>query len=280
LGDKKPYENIYKKRRGIPEDVCPWRKGVRTVSLNTEYIKKLMGWCPMKNSFGKRWEEDTFHGFKLRNESIQLDLSPMDPHESRIPKVQVSLFDFWALTITVFVSIISFITSLLVWAYIPEDSFLIIFSGLVIFPIPLIFFLNRPNTVEVMSGKIVIKRPLRKPVVVEKEDIRQISVTKNENHSLRWLIRLFYVIFLPFYLGEGIIETLRNLERSFPDYIVLSLFLVRLAGVAFFLVLYYNVEILAPYQQTLKVTTNSNLNLQFFTEEPEELVTILKNETK
>ncbi|AAM07839.1 DUF1673 family protein [Methanosarcina acetivorans] len=216
----------------------------------------------------------------MENGSIQLNPSPMDTPESRIPKVQVSLFDFWALIITVFVSIISFITSLLVWAYIPEDSFLIIFSGFVIFLIPLIFFLNRLNTVEVMSGKITIKRPLRKPVVVEKEDIRQISVTRNENHSLRWLIRLFYVIFLPFYLGEGIIKALRNLERSFPDYIVLSLFLVRLAGVAFFLVLYYNVEILAPYQQTLKITTNSNLNLQFFTEEPEKLVTILKNETK
>lgn len=245
-----------------------------------ESFRKMMGWCPMKNSLGKRWQEDTFPGFKLKNESIQLNPSPLDPHESRIPKVQVSLFDLWALIITVFVSIISFITSLLVWAYIPEDSFLIIFSGLVFFLIPLIFFINRPNTVEVISGKIIIKRPLRKQVVVEKEDIRQISVTKNENHSLRWLIRLFYVIFLPFYLGEGIIKALRNLERSFPDYIVLSLFLVRLAGVAFFLVLFYNVEILAPYQRTLKVTTNSNLNLQFFTEEPEELIDILKNETR
>ncbi|WP_048066002.1 DUF1673 family protein [Methanosarcina acetivorans] len=233
-----------------------------------------------KKSLQKGWQEGNYPFFKMENGSIQLNPSPMDTPESRIPKVQVSLFDFWALIITVFVSIISFITSLLVWAYIPEDSFLIIFSGFVIFLIPLIFFLNRLNTVEVMSGKITIKRPLRKPVVVEKEDIRQISVTRNENHSLRWLIRLFYVIFLPFYLGEGIIKALRNLERSFPDYIVLSLFLVRLAGVAFFLVLYYNVEILAPYQQTLKITTNSNLNLQFFTEEPEKLVTILKNETK
>jgi len=118
------------------------------------------------------------------------------------------------------------------------------------------------------------------PIVVEKEDIRQISVTKNRDHSLRWLIRSFYVIFLPLYLGEGIIKALRNLERSFPDYIVFSLFLVRLAGVAIFLALFYNFELLAPYQQTLKVTTNSNLNLQFYTEKPKELVAILKNEAK
>lgn len=245
-----------------------------------ESLRKLMGWCPMKSSLGKRAQIDCSSGFKSVNRSIQLDSSLVNPHENRIPKVQVSLFDFEALITTIFVSIISFTTSLLVWAYIPEDSFLIIFSGLVMFLMPLIFFLNRPNTAVVTSGKIIIKKPLRKPIVVEKEDIRQISVTKNRDHSLRWLIRSFYVIFLPLYLGEGIIKALRNLERSFPDYIVFSLFLVRLAGVAIFLALFYNFELLAPYQQTLKVTTNSNLNLQFYTEKPKELVAILKNEAK
>lgn len=232
----------------------------------------------MKNSLRKRTQEDYFSELKSENESIQLDPSLMDPHESRVSKVQVDLFDFEALITTVFVSIISFITSLLVWAYIPEDSFLIIFSGLVMFLVPLIFFLNRPNTVAVTSGKIIIKRPLRKPIVVEKENIRQISVTKNKNHSLRWLIRSFYVIFLPFYLGEGIVKALGNLERSFPDYIVFSLFLVRLAGVAFFIALFYNVELLAPYQRTLKVTIHSNLKLWLYTEELDELIAILKIE--
>jgi magnesium-transporting ATPase (P-type) len=242
-------------------------------------LRKLIGWCPMRKLIQKERQEDCFSDFKLENRNIRPISSPVDLHENRIPKVRVSLFDFGSLIITFIVSIISFIISFLIWAYVPEDSFLIIFSGLVMFLIPLIFFLNRPNAAAVMSGKIIIKRPLRKPIVVEKEDIRQISITKNRDHSLRWLIRSFYVIFLPFYLGEGIIKALRNLERSFPDYIVLSLFLVRLAGVAIFLALFYNFELLAPYQQTFKVTTNSNLKLWLYTEKPEEFVAILKNET-
>ena len=71
---------------------------------------------------------------------------------------------------------------------------------------------------------------------------------------------------------------LRNLERSYPDYVELSLFLLNLSVVAIFLVNFYNIELLTPYNQTLKVTTSSNLKLCFYTNEPEEFMGILKKE--
>ncbi|AKB51795.1 hypothetical protein MSBRW_2542 [Methanosarcina barkeri str. Wiesmoor] len=49
---------------------------------------------------------------------------------------------------------------------------------------------------------------MRKPVVIEKKDIIQISITRNKNHSLRWLIHLKYAIVLVFFFVEGIMEAL------------------------------------------------------------------------
>jgi Protein of unknown function (DUF1673). len=122
---------------------------------------------------------------------------------------------------------------------------------------------------------------MRKPIVIEKEDIMQISATKNYNHSLRWLARLFYVILIPLVFILGIprnLQYIKYIEVSFSNYVDFSLFLGHLATVTMLLVLFYNSELLTPYQRALKFTTNSKLELTFFTNEPEELISFLKNE--
>lgn len=237
-----------------------------------------MGWCPMKNSLAKGWQEDNFPNFKLEDRNIQLVPSPVNLHGSRIPKVRVSLFDgkwvLWALIITFF----TIIVSLFFWTCSPEGSYLVIFSGLIMFLMPLILFLNRPNAASVTPGKIIIKKPMRKTVVIEKENIKQISVTRTGNRFICWLMRLVYVIWIPLYFKKEIMTTLHDLKMSYPDYIELSQFLRQLALLAMFLVMFYNSELMAPYQRAIKVTTNSNLRIWLYTKEPEELTTILRNE--
>jgi Protein of unknown function (DUF1673). len=253
--------------------------GVREMFFG-KYFRKLMGWCPMKDYFEKEWQKANFPGFKLENRSIQPVPSTIDSHEIRILGARVTLLDSWTILIIIFALITSLTISFILWTYIPEDSFLITSSGLIIFFMPFILLLNRPGNVAVMSGKILVQRPIRKSVMIEKEDIIQISVTKNKDHSLRWLIRLFSVIFILFFFVGGIMSTLRDLERSFTDYVVLSLFLAHLSGVVMSLMLLYNTELLMPYQQILKVTTRSNLNLKFYTDEPEEIMAIFKNKSE
>ncbi|MGA9187214.1 MAG: DUF1673 family protein [Methanosarcina sp.] len=74
-----------------------------------KYFKKLMGWCPTKNSFQKERQEDYLSDFKLENGNIQLSSSPADLQEGRTLKVQASLFDWWwvsrVLIITFFILI-------------------------------------------------------------------------------------------------------------------------------------------------------------------------------
>ncbi len=119
---------------------------------------------------------------------------------------------------------------------------------------------------------------MRKPVVIEKEDIIQISVTRTGNHFLRWLMRLIYIVWIPLYFIKEVMTTLCDLKISFPDYVELSQFLRQLAILTMFLIMFYNSEFIAPYQQALKVTTRSSLKLWLYTEEPEELTGFLKNE--
>jgi hypothetical protein len=245
------------------------------------YIKKLMGWCPTKNSLQNEMQEGCFSNVKLENINIQLSPASTDLQESRTLNVRVSLFDSRWITIALIITFFTIIISLLLWVYVPEDSYLIIFSGIILFLFPITLFINRPKAVTVTPGKIRIKKPMRKPIVVEKKDIMQISATKNYNHSIRWLARVFCIILIPLNFILGIprnLQYIKYIEVSFSNYVDFSLFLGHLATVTILLVLFYNGELLTPYQWALKVTTNSKLEITFFTNEPEELTSFLKNE--
>ena len=237
-------------------------------------MAKSMGPGKLRKKDG---QEGCFPEFKLENRNIQLVPSSLGLHESGILKVRASLFDggwvLWILIITFF----TIIVSLFFWTCIPEGSYLVIFSGLIMFLMPLMLFLNHPNTASVIPGKIMIKKPMRKLVVIKKEEIKQISVKRTGNRFGCWLIRLIYVIWIPLYFKKEIMTTLYDLKMLFPDYIELSQFLRQLALLTMFFIMFYNSELVAPYQQALEVTTNSNLRIWLYTEEPEKLTTILRN---
>ncbi len=46
LGEEKPHESLYNKRKRIPKNIYYWGKGVRIILREAEFITKLMGWCP------------------------------------------------------------------------------------------------------------------------------------------------------------------------------------------------------------------------------------------
>jgi len=240
------------------------------------YFRKLMGWCPMKDSLREGRQKDCIPGFELENRSIQLSYSPVGLQENRNFKAHVSLFPGWKpVIIILFAAVISF----LLWIYSRENSFLFILSQLILYlPLVVPLLSHFSSTVAVMPEKIIIKRPLRKPFVIEKEDIKQISVPKNENHSLRWPMRLFYLATISIILLRTVERINRDLqlEEAATFSAKLSLFLGKFLIVSFLLVLYYIFELRAPYQQVLKVTMHSNLKIWIYTEEPEELKAFIK----
>ena len=55
----------------------------------TELFRKLMGWCPMKDSLRKGRQEDFISRFKPENKSLQLMPSPAGLQEGKVLKAQV-----------------------------------------------------------------------------------------------------------------------------------------------------------------------------------------------
>lgn len=243
-----------------------------------KYFRKLVGWCPMRTPFQKGKQEECFSDSRLENGSFQQNLSPTYLQERKILKAQVNVFPEWWAVIIISSALI---VSLLLWTYSPEDSFLIVLSELILYlPLILLLFSHYPSTVTVMPDKIIIKRSLRKPVVIEKENIRQISIEKNENRSLRWPMRLVFLATLPVILLRTVERIIRNLqlEEAASASAKLGLFLSHSLVATYLLVFFYNFELRAPYQRILKVTMYSNLKLWIYTEEPEELTKLLNFE--
>ncbi len=109
----------------------------------------------------------------------------------------------------------------------------------------------------------------------------QTSVSKNKGNSLRWPLRLLILIVLAIQLCHTIESIARDLRmEGAPAFVILSSIMVDFWTVAFAFVLYYIFELTVPYQQILKITTRSNLNLEFYTEEPEEIMTVFKNKNE
>lgn len=124
--------------------------------------------------------------------------------------------------------------------------------------------------------KIIIRRHLFKSLVLQKEDIERISVSNYKGHSYRWPLRLLILGTLAIRIPQIVESTTRVLQESAPAPSKLSLVLVEFWSIAFVLVIFYIFELLTPYQQILKITTRSNLNLEFYVDEPEEIMGILK----
>jgi Protein of unknown function (DUF1673) len=244
-----------------------------------EYFRKLMGWCPLKDSLQKGRQEEFFSEFKSENGN-RLVPSSTGLRESKILKGHAVLSrDLGIVKITLTLLII-----LIVMTYVSVnsnlDSILHIFYSFIQYLALLALILYNRTTVMLTPEKIIIRRYLFKSLILQKEDIAQISVSKNKGHSYRWPLRLLVLATLAIRLPQIVESIIRTLQESAPVSEKFSLVLVQFWSIAFVLVIFYIFELLTPYQQILKITTCSNLNLEFYVDEPEEIMSILKKENE
>jgi Protein of unknown function (DUF1673) len=264
--------------------------------MTLEHIKKLMGWCPKKDSLRKGRQEDFFSDFKSENESLQLMPYPAGLQEGKVLKAQ-AMYKGLGIAKILFsmlvVLLLPIVISLFGFGFSPSPTgpdhnvvifdpnlslILDIYLTLILYLALLAIILYNRTTVMLTHEKIIIRRHLFKSLVLQKEDIVQISVSKNKGHSYRWPLRLLILVTLAIRLTQIVESTTGVLRESAPVSSKLSLVLVEFWGIAFVLVIFYIIELLTPYQQILKITTHSNLNLEFYVDEPEEIIGILKKE--
>ena len=251
-------------------------KGVRNDF--TEYFRKLMGWCPMKDSPRKVRKDDFFFWFKSENGNLQLVPSPASLQEGKVLKghavlskdlgiVKITLTLLIILILMIFISVNSNL-----------DPILHIFYSFIQYLALLALILYNRTTVMLTPEKVIIRRHLFKSLVLRKEDIAHISISKNKGHSYRWPLRLLVLLALSIQLPQIVESITRTMQESAQASEKFNLVLVLVWSIAFVLVIYYLLELITPYKQILKITTRSNLNLEFYIDDPEEIIGILENE--
>jgi hypothetical protein len=106
-----------------------------------KYFRKLMCWCPMKDSLLKGRQEDFLSGFKSENGNGLISFS-IGLREGRVLRTQFSLFpDIWDIPIIIFAPTIVF----MIWTGI-YDSFMLL-SVFYLCLIPYLFIKYRLGTV-------------------------------------------------------------------------------------------------------------------------------------
>jgi len=264
-----------------------------------EYFRKLMGWCPMKDSLQKERQENFFSRFKSENGNLQLMSSPKSLQEGRVLKAKVLYKGLGIAKIYLPILLVLFLPIIIKFLGFgfssptgPEHNvvifdpglnlILLIFQTLFIYLALLAVILyNRTTTAVLTPEKIIIRRHLFKSLVLQKEDIAKISVSMNRNCTYRWVLRLLLLAAFIYTLHQPIESITKELSVETTPLLykligVLSSFWI----IANTLVFYYIFELVAPYRQVLKITTCSNLNLEFYTDEPEEIMSILKKENE
>ena len=197
--------------------------------------------------------------------------------ERNPPKVQVLYKGYGILKIVfsmIVAELIVYIFKLYTGSFIFET-----FLPLVLYITLLALILYNRTTAVLTPKMIVVQRRLFKSLILRKEDITQIKASKNKGHSYRLPLRLLLLAVLITTLPQTIERITRSLyTETTPLLYKLIGVLVDLWMVAYILVIYYVFELAAPYQQVITITTRANLNLEFYTDEPEEIMGILKNE--
>ncbi len=249
----------------------------------TEYFRKLMGWCPMKDSLRKERQEDSYSRFDLKDGNLQLMPSSASPQEGRVLKAQV-VYKGLGIAKILFSMLVALLPPIVIPLFGfgfspsptgPDHNVLIfdpslslildIYLTLILYLTLLTLIFYNRNTVMLTPEKIVIRRHLFKSLVLQKEDVAQISVSKNKGYTYRWPLRFLFLAALIFTLPQTIENITRGLsmETTPLSYKLIGV-LVSFWSIAFAVVIYYIFELVAPYQQVLKITTRSNLNLELY----------------
>lgn len=229
------------------------------------YFRKLMGWCPMRAGDWGEIPEKRLQVSGNVNQSLQRKAGRQEKKVLKIP------FNFVRDTELAKILIPMLICSFALQIYSPSGSVVNLLAVFMPYLAVLLLALRHRTALEITPDRLILRRTLFRPLMIWKKDIVECSEKKNENRSLRWATRLLTLTVVLFQAVELGTRTLQELEESAPLPAKLSLFLSRLWPIALLLVLYYNIEILAPYPRSLEVTTRSRQKLRFYSRNPKEL---------
>jgi len=187
---------------------------------------------------------------KLHQEKVLVDFSLLD---SGIVKILLPIF------------LLGFIFMTIYNRYSIFDIFIILVCYLAI----LLLLLQNRSIIEHTHSKIIIRRFLFRPIVIQKNEIIKTQVIKNFAHTTRWIFRLIALIILPIMIAHNINAIHLNIEQSLSMLITVANVLSIPLITVMFVIIFYNFEIRTHYPYSFNVITNKR-TVTFYIDNPEE----------
>ncbi|KGK98566.1 hypothetical protein LI82_06755 [Methanococcoides methylutens] len=177
-----------------------------------ETIRKVMGWCPMKDIEFKPTQNNCSPDLKSENGN----LSQMDNQSIKEKDIPLQMIDWRQLTILLTLSL-----SFLILVF--NDQFTITPVGHLILVLVLImlmafFFLFDHNRVSIGSEILMIKTPLFKPINIPKQKIKEVKTIDNTVYRKKPLyIVLIIVMLLAFFVHTRYLYNLSTKSLLLED---------------------------------------------------------------
>ncbi|MCD4843546.1 MAG: hypothetical protein K8R25_03565 [Methanosarcinales archaeon] len=149
-------------------------------------------------------------------------------------------------------------------------GFSIIFIGYAI------YLLQSHTVVNFTGDTVIIHKPLRKPIIINKEEIKNTEIKKNESYTFRWIFRIIFIVLLIYMVINTINEIHLCEQQSYP--FIEMLFSIVSINLAFILVLILIIgsEIRSPYPTALKLVMGSHRYIILCVDDPDKYINKLQ----
>lgn len=235
-------------------------------------IKKTIGWCPKNDTTSLSYKTPIS---VINNNYWQV--RSVDLQEKMGKKIIVDYLLHLDLIEIIIPSILIGVTMIFLNGFLFNDSYLISIIGFFIICVGYAIFLLQSHTViKFTNNAVIIYKPLRKPIIINKEEIKKTEIIKNENHRFRWIFRITFIVFLIYMIINTINIIYLCEQQSYPLmemlFNIVSMNLVS----TLVLILIISSQIRSLYPTALKLVMGYHRDIILYVDNPDEYISKLR----
>lgn len=226
------------------------------MTIVIDHLKKLIGWCPQK--------EFAMENIRIKKRELYFDSSFQRNASLERPMKIIADID---IGIILAAGLVAFFVLLFLGLIFP---ILVYFAVLSVFLSYAILFIQDRTTLEFTSNDMILRRPLFKPVIIQKENVLKAEVVNNINYTLRWiLLPLAILVIVALAFGSKDILYLSGSPRDVS--FIISRFSLKGTIILILSVAFYQAYIRSKYPKAIKITSKIKKKITIYVENPQEL---------
>ena len=229
------------------------------IGIFTEWVRKIMGWCPQKDYPLMQTDIDKY-------EHSNAYPANTDAHRGKGKDIIIDYHkDFFKIILLTTAAFFALIIASIIFPVLRFFITLPVFVGYAV------LLYQERTKVEFTQDSINIQRPLFKPIIIPKDSIQKFKIVKNLNYTMRWTFPLLVMVML-IYFRKSAIDIFIYMAKNPPFYAIFLYGLVKLAVVMMLSVPFYKAYIRKNYPRVLKIILKGGNEVIFYADNPQKLM--------